>query len=214
MAGKALIPVGYAKAEALGTYGPCSWANVFYFVIGSTTGHTPGDVVSSVAEAVHEFYNNVWKGNVPTNWSLQRTKISYRDADDSIVRVTVTDVVTGTNETDEEGGQVAYLVNWSTSDIRRGGKPRTYVPGVHQLTMADAAHLVPAFVSSITALLNTWLTSLPTPAGARLVAMQLVDMSFVNAKAFRPTPISFPIIGVSLNNVVATQRRRVNRLRS
>lgn len=212
--GKALIPVGYAKAEALGQYGPATWANVFYFKIGDTTGHTPGDVVSSVAEAVHEFYNNIWKGNVPPNFSLQRTKIGYRDAADSIVRVTVTDVVVGTNEADEEGAQVAYLVNWSTSDIRRGGKPRTYVPGVHQLAMLDNAHLVPAFVLSMSGLLNTWLTSLPTPAGARLVAMQLEDMSFVNAKAFRATPVGFPIIGVSLNNVVATQRRRVNRLRS
>jgi hypothetical protein len=43
--------------------------------------------------------------------------------------------------------------------------------------------------------------------------MQLVELSFRNAGADRGAAIDYPIIGGTLNPVVATQRRRVNRLR-
>lgn len=211
---KQQIPVGYAKAAAIGQNGPCSWANVFYFLIGTLNGATPGDVLAMVADAVHDFYNDVWSGNWSSTCSLQETRLAYRDAEDSLVRITVADVVVGTNESDYDLGQTAYLVNWSTSDIRKGGKPRSYISGVHDASMADAAHLVGSFKSGVTTLLNTWLTGLPERTDSGIGGLQLEDMSFRNANAWRDVPVGFPIIGVSLNSVIATQRRRVNRLRA
>jgi hypothetical protein len=64
-------------------------------------------------------------------------------------------------------------------------------------------------VTAITASLLTWLESgpgLPIP-------LQLLEMSFRNGDTFRDAAQTYPIIGVSLNPVVATQRRRVDRLR-
>jgi hypothetical protein len=43
----------------------------------------------------------------------------------------------------------------------------------------------------------------------------MVDMSFVNGGAYRaPNATAYPITGGSCSGVVATQRRRVDRLRS
>jgi len=41
-----------------------------------------------------------------------------------------------------------------------------------------------------------------------------VEMSFVDGKADRTTPVTFDITGGQVNQVVATQRRRIDRLRS
>ena len=211
---KAQIPVGTAKAETTGQYGPATWANVRYYVIGDTSGHTPGDVIQTVAQAEHEFYTvGFGTDEISSDMSVTFTTVTYRDAADSIIRLRVADAIAGANGSGDQEANVAYLVNWATGDPRRGGKPRSYVPGVADNRLVDSARIGPAVVTTINGRLVTWLASLPTPAGGRLVALQLVEMSFTDGKAFRATPVTFPIIGGTLNNVVATQRRRVDRLR-
>jgi hypothetical protein len=210
---KQQIPVGSAKAVPSGFYGPSTWANVMYFDIGDLDGHTPGEVIATVVQAVHEFYVACHLDDISDQWSHSFTTVTYRDAEDSIVRVRVADAQLGTDDNADQDAQVAYLINWSTGDPRRGGKPRQYIAGVPTNKMADVARVGGAVVTAVTASLITWLESLPTPAGARVVPLQMVEMSFRDSLAWRDTPVSFPIIGAALNPVVASQRRRVNRLR-
>jgi len=207
---KPLIPVGTAKIVAEGSYGPTTWANVFYVTIDAGT-HTPGDVIANCVTFIHGFYATAFSAaSFPSGWALSTIVVTYRDAEDSIVRVRVADAIAGSAGAGGQDAQVAYLVNWSTGDIRRGGKPRQYVTGVPDGVVADSARLNAGTVTAVTGRLITFLTSgltLSTP-------MQLVEMSFRNGNADRVAAVTFPIIGASLNPVVATQRRRVGRLRA
>lgn len=203
------IPVGTAKVACSGTYGPTSWVNVFYVEIGDTA-HTPGVVIADIAAWFHDLYETALSPPIFWNqWSLQYTTVSYRDAADSMVRVRVSDVIAGTGAVGGQDAQVAYLVNWSTGDPRRGGKPRSYFTGVDDQVLADTARLTGAAQAGITGRLITWLESGPT----QHTPMQLLEMSFRNGKTWRDAAFTYPIIGASLNPVVATQRRRVDRLR-
>lgn len=206
---KPLIPVGSAKVSVSGQYGPATWANVLYLDI-SAGSSTPGEVIAAAVAFIHDLYEvAITPASLSENWSITSQTVSYRDAEDSLVRVRVADALEGTVSGGAQDAQVAYLINWSTGDIRRGGKPRQYVPGVPDSQIADSARVRADVASSITGRLITWLESGP----GLTIPMQLVEMSFRNAKADRAAAVSFPIIGASLNPVVATQRRRVDRLR-
>jgi hypothetical protein len=206
---KAQIPVGYAKVEVTGTFGPATWANVFYVFIGETA-RTPGQVITDVVTFLNNLYDTAINlARLSPRWVHQYTTVTYRDAEDSIVRLRVADAQVGTASGGDQDAQVAYLINWATGDPRRGGKPRQYIVGVPDSAMLDSARLDNSLIASINAGIVSWLVSglsLPTP-------MQLVEMSFRNDKADRLTAVDYPIIGGTVNPVVATQRRRVNRLR-
>ena len=197
-----------------GTYGPATWANVLYFLLGDVGTHTPGEVIQSVAAAAVQLYSTILASAFSSHWAINSTTVTYRDAADSIVRLRVADAFAGTNGTGDQEAQVAYLINWATSDPRRGGKPRTYIPGVPDNAVADSARLTTGEVAAINSAIVTWLTAILTPGGSRLVAMQLVEMSFRNGGTWRDSAVTFPILGGVCNPVVATQRRRVDRLRA
>lgn len=206
---KPLIPVGTAKVECLGTLGPATWANVFYVVVDAGAA-TPGAVATQITGWFHDFYAVAFDLGIFNNtWRKTFTVITYRDAEDSIVRLRVADALAGTGEANIEAAQVAYLVNWATGDIRRGGKPRQYVCGVPEEAMQDSARIASAIQAAVNARLITWLEDGPDLT----IPLQLVEMSFRDGNADRAEAVTFPIIGGSLNPVVATQRRRVDRLR-
>lgn len=206
---KAQIPVGSCKVAVHGFYGPTSWVNVYYVVVDAGS-HTPGDVIAAVASWFHTLYHDSLAGGAVTGqWRLSSITVTYRDATDSLVRVRVADATVASGSPNGQDGQVCYLINWSTGDPRRGGKPRTYVTGVIDENMADSAFVTSAHIAAINPLLLTWLESGPGLS----IPMQLVEMSFRDANTWRDTPHTYPIIGVSMNPVVATQRRRVDRLR-
>jgi len=206
---KPQIPVGSAKAAAHGFLGPASWVNVFYFDIDAGSS-TPGDVIAAVADAVHDFYHDaVGLGGQANEWRTTFTTVTYRDATDSVVRLRVADAQTGTSSADSQDAQVAYLFNWATGDPRRGGKPRTYICGVVDNAMADSAFITSATLAGFNTSILAWLTDLPT----RAIPLQLVEMSFRDNNTWRDAAVSYPIIGGTVNPVVATQRRRVDRLR-
>lgn len=207
------IPVGSAKAVASGSLGPATWANVLYFTLGDVSGHTPGDVIASVVRAVHDFYANCFMPDLSLTWQHEFTTVTYRDATDSLVRVRVADAQAGAVNIGTEEAQVAYLVNWATGDPRKGGKPRQYICGVPGNRVADAARILSTTQATINAALIAWLTSLLTVGTGRVVTMQLEEMSFRNGNTWRDAAHTYPIIGGTVNPVVATQRRRVNRVR-
>jgi hypothetical protein len=210
---KAPIPVGFAKAAMSGSLGVANWTNVFYLAI-EAEAHTPGEVIADIAENMHNLYESVITPSfLSADWSLTSRGITYRDATDSTVRVRVADSLVGEVIGQFQAAQVSYLVNWSTGDPRKGGKPRTYICGVPDAYLDGAVAVDTAVITTFDANVITWLESLPTGPGSNGVKMQLVEMSFVNAGVDRDPPHNYPIIGGVMNQIVATQRRRVDRLR-
>jgi hypothetical protein len=79
--------------------------------------------------------------------------------------------------------------------------------------MADTARIVPADVSSTNTNIAAWLSSLAGMSHGTASNPQLEEVSFRDAKAWRTDAATWPVRGGALNPVVATQERRVDRLR-
>jgi len=211
---KAQIPHNYVRVAQHGQYGPSNWVNVFYFLMASGGPPTVPHVTADAAAQVSSFYNHLGFGNFPTNWTTTYAKVLYVDSGGSVNRATIADASPGVGSGGGQDAQVCYLINWATTDPRRGGKARQYVPGVLDSLMADPANLNSTIQATMNAGILEWLADIEagddSPNGTMF---QPVEMSFVDAKADRATPLGYAISSGTVNPVVATQRRRVDRLR-
>lgn len=208
------IPVGYAKAVQHGRFGPANWVNVFYFLVAPTGSPTLLQVMQDIAFQVHEYYNALGFGNFANVWTIDFVKVGYRDATNDMARATIADADVGVGSGGSQDAQVSYLINYDTLDPRRGGKPRQYICGVPDFAVADSARLDSTIRAAMNTGLAEWFVDLSTGEGtAHATILELVEMSFVNAKAYRTDALPYGLQSGSVNSVVATQRRRVNRLR-
>jgi hypothetical protein len=211
---RAEIPEGYAKVTSQGANGPTTWANVMYFQVVEPAA-TEIETAQDLAQAMLKFYLDVVEeANLLNGWTLSTQKVLYRNTADSVTRyVTAADAI-GSGGTAEQAGQVAYLFNWHTGDPRRGGKARQYIAGVPDAAMQDTANLNAGLVSAMSSRIPTWFDNISSSVLANGSKLLLVQMSFVNAKADRVTPVAYSVGSGTVNPVVGTQRRRVDRLRS
>jgi hypothetical protein len=208
------LPAGYAQAVCTGTYGPASWTNILYFGILDPGTNTDLVVAGDVGAAAAALYDKLGFAHFVDAWEHQTVKVIYRPLEGDMVKTaTVADAV-GTDSGDGESAQVAYLINWITSDYRRGGKPRTYICGVPVEATADSATLDTDWRGSMNSGLADWIAQIASGddlPGA--TTLELVEMSFIDGGVARDPALAFPVGGGLVNHVVATQRRRVDRLR-
>jgi len=210
---KAQIPVGTVRAAQHGTYGAASWVNVYYFGVLSLSPTIP-HVINDVAEAVKDLYaSGLGDTAFVADFGLTYCTVGYRSADDTLTRHRVPNAWDGVQLDLGQDAQVAYLLNWATNDPRRGGKARQYICGVAQESIDDSVSLKSTFVSGRNGTIATWLENLPTGPYTNGVQLELVEMSFRDGKAWRDTPLAYTIFDGTLNPVVASQRRRVDRQR-
>lgn len=209
------IPVHSVKAEVLGFYGPATWANVLYFDINPAGPPVPTDVFILVQDVLHQLYAVQLAPHLVPDWRVTSYKIGYRDSPTSMSRVTVADAIAGSATSGaEQTAQVCYLINWVSGDPRKGGKPRTYLPGVEDSALLNSAQLNPTSQANLTTAIEAWLAYLATDSHGTATGISFVEMSFFDGKAPRsPDAVSFPILSGYCNSVVATQRRRADRLR-
>jgi len=149
------------------------------------------------------------------NLHLTRVKgVRMNDSGTGVVRRTIVADVSGDGGTDDDPGQVAFLYNWSTGDPRRGGKARSYLPGVLDSSQDDEARVKASEVTSRTSEANVYLAAANAASSGALDGLQMVEYSTVDGLAYRLAAVTYTIEAGALNNILGTQRRRVGRLRS
>lgn len=209
------LPVGVARVAAEGTNAGTTWANVYHFAVGTWDPAHLEDAAILVEDAVQHIYDTVFTyDGFPPTWTFDVVKVSFRDAVDSMYRSQRIVGAVGTESTDSEPAQVSRLVNWFSDDPRKGGKARTYIPATPEFWFADSAHLKGTIVASINANIATWIAGLGSASHGTASGLSFLELSFVNGKADRTDAHAYTIRGGALSNIYATQRRRVDRLRS
>lgn len=196
-----------------GTLGPATWTVVHWakMLVGGPV--TAGDLDLLVDDIENAFSVN-FLPELSSDLHFTETAIHlYLSAGGIYRRVTIVDVIGGIAQ-ESEPAQVCFLIDWDTADARRGGKPRSYIPGVPELSMADSANVTAAKRVALTNAANGYRNALNVIVAGALSVVEFVDMSFVNAKAWRsPKALGIPIFAGHCSNVVGTQRRRIDRLR-
>lgn len=195
---------------------PCLATNVLHFLCHETGGLGASDVQDTVQHLADTWLDDFWKHVASSSAHSTVVEATYAliEGQPNVKRVRIADARTGLEGATPEYGQTAYLVNWDTGDARRGGKPRTYVFGCAEDGEADPANVSSAILTAGNSGLATWISDVEGSTHGALVVDHLVEYSTVNRNAYRTAGATFTISNGTMNPVIATQRRRVDRLRS
>jgi len=194
---------------------PCVATSVIHFQLHESGGLGASDVANMVSDLAGYWINDVWKTfalNTATTTTVDAT-YALIEGQPNVKRVRISDAILGMQAPPAAFGQCAYLLNWDTGDARKGGKPRTYLPFIPESAEADPANITPAKVTAINAALVTFLGHVQGHTVGQLVCDHFIEYSTVNKGAYRSSGAAFNILEGSCNPVVATQRRRVDRVR-
>jgi hypothetical protein len=195
--------------------GTLTAANVFHFLLHETGGLGATDV-SNMAKALGEYWiNDVWTHRASDTATTTDIEATYAliEGEPNVKRVKIADAILGING-GVEAGQVALLYLWDTGDARRGGKPRTYLPFPSEDQISPPAAVTGAVITAANSSIVTFLGHIAGHTVGQLVCDNFIEYSTVNHKAYRTAGQAFTIASGTISPFVATQRRRVDRLRS
>jgi hypothetical protein len=198
------------------TDGVSKATNVFHFLCHETGGLGSTDVDGMVTALEGFWINDCWKQKASHLWHVVDYDAVYAliEGQPNVHRTHLADATAGLGSGASDTSNVCYLINWATGDARRGGKPRTYMCGFDEGDNADSANIVSSVISTFNPRIVTFLGHVQGHTSGALVCDQLVEYSTVLHNAYRAAGVTFNITAGSMNTVVASQRRRVDRVRS
>lgn len=191
--------------------GGAAWANVYWI---QTTVATPttGQMNTMVA-SLYSAWATAWKGKLGSNWTITLAKATYYG--------TAPYVITGESILTDVGtrgsasimpDQVSACLSWLVSTTWRGGKPRTYFPGVVvSADLQDNAHITSTLIASIEGAGNAWNTAVNAYTTSPFLTMALGTVRFFSGGVPLAPPVFLPYTGVSMHSRIATVRRRLGR---
>jgi hypothetical protein len=168
-----------------------------------------------VTDLSHYWRDDIWKAHASSGWTVVSYNAVYAKIEGApdVSRVRLADATAGLAAGTADFANLCILINWACGDARRGGKPRSYLPGVNQGANADPANFSAGYVAAISAQIPTFLGHVQGHTSGALVCDNFIDYSKVNGKAYRVAGHAFTITGGAAASVVGTQRRRVDRAR-
>lgn len=211
MAVRAAPPAGSLRFAVSGVApGGGAWANTFWI---ATTVATPTTAqMNTIASSLYSSWKTAWQGLLGDDWTITLAKATYYGASGYVIvgEDIVTDVGTGSGNAFTD--QVTAVVSWLVATTWRGGKPRTYFPGI--LTtgdLLDNAHINSTLVTALEGAGTAWMTAVNAFTSAPLTSATLGTIRFFSGGVPLGTPVFLPYAGVFVHNRVATMRRRLGR---
>lgn len=107
---------------------------------------------------------------------------------------------------------VAVCGSWITTATWRGGRPRTYLPGVPTTatTTAGGSQISGSSISGYSLAFANFLTAMNAITGSG-IALALGFPSYYTNYTIRPVPLFFPFLGVRVHGRLDSQRRRTGK---
>lgn len=192
-----------------GNVGGMPFANVFHC-------HTddPGITTSAgVLDFITAFKNALSGTTLLANFSntlhvTQFQGIVQLDADHA-VESQLTASLDGGSSTTALPANECIVLSWLTSAYWRGGKPRTYLPGL-TTSFIDTNHsLADSFKSSVLTQAKAFRTAVNAITTAAVDETRMGFLSYASNKVWRPTPLFIAFDDVTIHDRLGTQRRRL-----
>lgn len=206
----ALAPIpGVAKVAISGTYGTRSWVNTFHVRRLVEDAMTQA-IINDVANAVEAAYG--------------ATFITHMPAMAHVHEVVATDLhdtsglagVQPSTRVGAAGGlpssvNIGPLINWRIALRYRGGHPRTYLPGIAEVSVDENGNVDGTVADAFTADANNFITNLGANVGDAGALILCVPHYFVGKAPVIPpaVPTVSDILSGKCNPVVGSQRRRI-----
>lgn len=198
-------PPGYTRVRIIGTGGDSAWGVGFWLQTSGTPA--PGDL-NDLAQSIHE----AWVSNVMplmgTDFHVTETIVTY---------YRTVDAIQGTYVHSDAGGQTgttipasaAMVLSWTIASHYRGGKPRTYLPGLKASAMTNDSQWDSAASSDVHDAVADWLTAVNALDAGGISSVVVGVLHFFSAGVALVPPTFSAYAGVVARQKIGSQRKRI-----
>lgn len=197
------ITVGWAP-HVLATQGVAN--NVLHALWSDNVDHDLVDM-QAANNAFSSAFITAFGPSVSSDWAINYQHMQALGG--SGLDVLNTTVTQGTGAAGTLPPQVCVCCTWKAAITWRGGRPRTYLPGVPSSAAAAVASagLLSTYTAPLETRANSFITAVNgiTESGAHLI---LGMPSYFTNYLFRPVPLFFPFNTAVIHDRMDSQRRR------
>lgn len=185
-----------------------AWAMIMW--LRMTASQPSGAALASALTTINSVWNTNLTALMPSTCILQQIEgVWILPNEGEIVQFNTTSRQ-GTNA----GAQLPNIstcavANWRIDKYYRGGKPRSYLPGVPTTSCTDGVHLTTAAITATQSAMSAFMQGINAITATGLEKVELGTVSFVKAKQWRNPPVFWPYLGVSVRSTLGVQRRRL-----
>lgn len=201
-------PSDVCRIAVNGTYGGRPFTNVYHV-------QTDEDLVTSgqVSDMLDAFSAALVSAQYLSHLSnavhvTQFQGVSQLDADNAVEAtkaVSHTGSISGAAAT----ANVAAVISWLSSAYWRGGKPRTYLPGVPEADIDNVYSIDDTWKAALASDYADVLTNVNGITTARVDQTKLGFVSYATGGEWRSPPLFFAFSGNTVHDRIASQRRRL-----
>ena len=199
-------PAQVARVTLSGTFVDTTWANIFHLFAAGMDVSDVGQMTDFLTDLIAAFESSEFYDAQSNELGVTVCKGVFSDGTDLYSQeIDGSPIFAGTDDGGPWSGGVAALVNWHGAWHYRGGKPRTYLPGLTE-GWADAPGLLDgSHVASLAAAASALMVDIAAMSGSYGSAVSLgvlLGNSATEAGTFAP------FTGVSVQSRPCSQRRR------
>ncbi|MGH3593189.1 MAG: hypothetical protein ACRDRF_19420, partial [Pseudonocardiaceae bacterium] len=180
------------------TPGGVNWANIFWLLTTAPSTPAPSDC-DALAAAVYAKYQArilpllgsdlVLKAAVANFYGSQPTQVVGAHLEDD----------NGGSANPVEVDSLSAVISWIFPATWRGGKPRTYVPGLPSEAFTSSNRLDPTFISALETAASNFRTDVAAISVSPFSGAHLGVMSFFSGNAPRIPAVAFNITGATVH---------------
>lgn len=199
------------RVSVEGTSGTKPWANIFWLQLTVSSAPSQADI-DAVVTAVGAAYKTAFQANQKNDTTYLQARGTFFAPGGGVLLSTATMTGVGTNGVDANfPPSVCAVLSWLSTVYWRGGKPRTYLPGLREGNLTTAYSLTAGVITALNTAGATFRTAINAIASGAVTATSFGFVSFRTLNAERGTPLFFAITGVRVHARVGSQRHRLGR---
>lgn len=192
------------------TAGNVNWANVFWATCASASTPTPANL-NSLASQLYSCYSTGLLGLLGNDLSQQRCVVNFYGAPGTQVVGEYATTNMGGSDNPTEVDSLSACISWQFPATWRGGKPRTYMPGLPSEAFETSNTLASAFQTALLSAAAGFRADVNASAAGPVSAMVLSVMSFFSGNSPRALGVAFPITGEVVHPRIDSMRRRLGK---
>jgi hypothetical protein len=196
-----------AKVSVQGTINATDFTNIFHFLWD--TAPTSTNMQELASTAFNSYGVNIMP-NVHPSFVLTHVIAEDLSAVPALPGSHVGSTAGGSAGSDP-GSQLCVLVKHVIARRYRGGHPRTYLPPAPTSELLTTSLWAPGLVTAIQTGWNTFVGAILSATYTGTTMASYINVSYRSGNAPRVTPVVDLITGSIVEQMVATQRRRVGR---
>lgn len=169
--------------------------------------------MNTMVASLYTAWKTAWQAHLADNWTITLAKGTYYGTAPYVItgEEILTDLGTRTPSSIMPD-QITACLSWLVSTTWRGGKPRTYFPGiVVSADLQDNAHMTSTLITALEGAGTAWMTAVNAYTTSPFLTMQLGTIRFFSAGVPLAPPVFLPYTGNFMHSRISTMRKRLGR---